>query len=434
MGARRKFDLDHRLDAYFATLRSSSLKEVLKRAGNWQMYAAVTGSAMAMATSASATNISSVRNMLADPIASVLATRQYIANPDQNPLMHAVRLAMARQSVAELFLNGAHIQMSQQSVAQAPSISAGGVVPNDGTLGVIQPGEWITIYGSNLASDTLEWNGDFPTSLGGTSVQINGKPGYLMYVSPTQINLQAPDDTARGTVSVVVTTAAGSATSSVTLSDFGPSFSLFEAAGAGPYVAGIIVRSDGSGAYGGGTYDILGPTGNSLGFATVAAKPGDNIELFGVGFGPTNPAVPAGKPFQGAAPIDSKYDLYINRIRVQPSFVGISSAGLYQINLAVPGNLGGGDVPIRLIIGGTQTQPTVYFPMQGSSYPTYPSGGYGGYYYPGFGFGFGFGPGLGFGFGTWLGTGGSSWGGSAGGSAVVHTKGQYTPRLQYPPK
>lgn len=35
MGAARKLDLDRRLDTHFATLRSSSLKEVLKRsAGN----------------------------------------------------------------------------------------------------------------------------------------------------------------------------------------------------------------------------------------------------------------------------------------------------------------------------------------------------------------------------------------------------------------
>ena len=90
-----------------------------------------------------------------------------------------------------------------------------------------------------------------------------------------------------------MTTANGSAASKVTLGPFGPSFSLLD----GKHVAGIILRSDGSGAYGGGTYDIVGPTGTSLGFKTVAAKAGDVLELFGVGFGPTNPAVPAGKAF-----------------------------------------------------------------------------------------------------------------------------------------
>jgi hypothetical protein len=41
--------LDRRLDLHFATLRTAAF-----RAGNWQRYAAVTGSALAMATSAAA--------------------------------------------------------------------------------------------------------------------------------------------------------------------------------------------------------------------------------------------------------------------------------------------------------------------------------------------------------------------------------------------
>ena len=60
MGTRRQFDLDRRLEAYFATLRSSALKETVKRGlENWQIYAAVTGSAMAMMTGASASLIAS---------------------------------------------------------------------------------------------------------------------------------------------------------------------------------------------------------------------------------------------------------------------------------------------------------------------------------------------------------------------------------------
>ena len=135
------------------------------------------------------------------------------------------------------------------------------------------------------------WTGNFPTSLGGTSVTIDGKSAYLWYVSPTQINLQVPDDATTGSVPVVVTTAGGGSVSTVTLAAFAPSFSLLD----GKHVAGIIIRSDGSGAYGGGTYDILGPTGSSLGYPTVAAKAGDTVELFGVGFGPTTPTVPRGR-------------------------------------------------------------------------------------------------------------------------------------------
>ena len=241
-----------------------------------------------------------------------------------------------------------------------PAVTPGGIVPIDGTLNVIQSGEWVSIYGANLASGKTTWNGNFPISLGGATVTINGKAAYLAYVSPTQINLQAPDDTAAGPAPVVVTTAGGTFTSTVTLAQFAPSFLLLDST----HVDGIILRSDGSGAYGGGTYDILGPTGNSLGYATVAAKAGDIVELFGTGFGPTNPFVPAGQAFSSAAPTTNPVSLLINNVSVTPSFAGLSGAGLDQINLTIPAGLGTGDVPIVATVGGVQTPSIVVISLQ----------------------------------------------------------------------
>jgi uncharacterized protein (TIGR03437 family) len=245
---------------------------------------------------------------------------------------------------------------------QAPSISPSGVVPLDSTANAIQLSEWVSIYGTNFANSAVGWTGNFPTSLGGTSVKINGRAAYLSYVSPVQINLQAPDDTTTGPVPVVVTTANGSATSTVTLREFAPSFALLGST----HVAGVIPRSDGSGAYGGGTYDILGPTGNSLGYPTVAAKAGDTVELFGVGFGPTNPAVPAGQAFSDAAPASNPVNLLIGNAAVTPSFAGLSSAGLFQINLTVPMGLGTGDLPLAATVGGVQTQSGVVISLAGA--------------------------------------------------------------------
>jgi uncharacterized protein (TIGR03437 family) len=242
----------------------------------------------------------------------------------------------------------------------APTIKQGGVVPIYSSVTTIQSGSWISIFGSNLASVTTTWNGDFPTSLGGTSVTINNKPAYLWYVSPGQINLQAPDDTAIGSVNVVVSTPSGNATATATLGQFGPSFSLLD----GKHIAGIILRSDGSGAYGGGAYDILGPTGTSLGYATVAAKTGDNLELFGVGFGPTNPQVLAGKAYSGAATTTNSVRLLINNNPVTPTFAGLFSAGLYQINLTIPSGLGTGDVSLQATVGGVGTPPGVLISLQ----------------------------------------------------------------------
>ena len=236
--------------------------------------------------------------------------------------------------------NGGAVTKINPAIPPGPVITPAGIVPLYSTYSAIQPGEWISIYGSNLASGTTIWTGDFPISLGGTSVTINGKAAYLSLASPGQINLQAPDDTATGTVPVVVTTANGTATSTVGMQKFVPSFALLDST----HVAGIILRSDGSGAYGGGTYDILGPTGSSLGYPTVAAKAGDHLELFGVGFGPTTPVVPAGKAFTGAATTNNAVQIFVggNTRPIQPyaslnlSFAGMSSDCVYQFNATMP--------------------------------------------------------------------------------------------------
>lgn len=228
-----------------------------------------------------------------------------------------------------------------------PAIATGGIVP-----ATIQPGEWVSIYGTNLASNAT-WTGNFPTMLGGTSVTIDGKPAYLSFASYGQINLQAPTDNATGVVPVVITTATGSVQSTVTLAQFGPEFFLLD----GKHVAGIILRANGA-------YDIIGPTGSSLGYPTVAAKAGDSVALFGNGFGPTSPMVAAGVAFSGAAATTNPVSIRINNVSVTPSFAGLSGAGLYQINLTIPAGLGSGDVALLAGVGGVQTPAGVVISVQ----------------------------------------------------------------------
>ena len=97
----------------------------------------------------------------------------------------------------------------------------------------IEAGSWVMIRGANLANTNpgRTWrtdevvNGNLPTSLDGVSVTINGKPAFVYYISPTQINVQAPSDTAVGAVSVVVTNhGAASAPATAQLQAFAPAF------------------------------------------------------------------------------------------------------------------------------------------------------------------------------------------------------------------
>src|SRR5580698_4188465 len=138
MGSPRKFDLDRRLEAYFVTLRSSPLKQ---RVGNWQIYAAVTGSAMAMVTNASASIIGTgIGDVNTEPITSARTARRIFATSRNTPLVNSVRLAMGRQdSGARLLIAAApDSKISHATQAQPPSISTGGIVPLYSTAGVIQ--------------------------------------------------------------------------------------------------------------------------------------------------------------------------------------------------------------------------------------------------------------------------------------------------------
>jgi uncharacterized protein (TIGR03437 family) len=181
------------------------------------------------------------------------------------------------------------------------------------------------------------------------SVTIDGKPAFLWYVSPTKINLQAPLDAVTGLVSVVLTCGQFTATSTVTLAAAGPSLSLL---GDGIHVAGEIPTATGD-AYGSGTYDLVGPSG-AFSFNTRPVNPGEVLVLFGVGFGATNPSIPAGQPYSGSAPTVNPVTFTIGGISAPVSYAGMTEAGLYQFNLTLPAT-GSGDQPILAHVDGVTT-------------------------------------------------------------------------------
>ncbi len=239
----------------------------------------------------------------------------------------------------------------------APVISSGGVVPIYSSATTIQPGSWVSIYGTGFAAATTTWNGDFPQSLGGVSVKINSKPAYLWFVSASQINLQAPDDTATGSVPVTVTTAAGTATSNVTLGTYGPSFSLLN----NKYAAAIVVTPGSAGNSGGG-YDVIGPSG-AFSYPTRPMQAGETVILYGVGFGPTNPSVPSGQIVSSPAPSVKLPAITIGGVTANVTYGGIVQAGLYQFNVVVPA-AGSGDQLLQATVGGVSAPGNVYLTLQ----------------------------------------------------------------------
>lgn len=211
--------------------------------------------------------------------------------------------------------------------------------------GAISTGSWATIFGTGLApaGDSRKWNeateivnGKLPVCLDGTSVTVNGKPAAVEFVQPSQVNIQPPDDNAVGPVQVIVNTAAGASDSfTVNYAKFAPG--LFPAAS--PYV--VAQHAD---------YSYV--------TTSTPAKPGEVIILWGTGFGPANPAVPAGRVFSGANPLDNTVTVTIGGQTAVVDFAGVVGAGLVQINVHVPSSISNGDAAVVASVGGVSTQTT----------------------------------------------------------------------------
>lgn len=241
-----------------------------------------------------------------------------------------------------------------------PAISKGGVVTLFTNSSTIEAFSWVSIYGSNLiaGSAPVTWNGDYPLSLGGVTVTVNNKPAFLSYVSPTQVNILTPVDASAGTVNVALTNNNGTATGTATLASLSPAFSLLD----GKHAAAIILRADGSGGFGGGTYDVVGPAGTSLGYKTVPAKPGDNVVLYGVGFGPTR--ILGSIPFSGPTDAIFAIHLTVNGQPLTTTYAGMSAPGLFQFNVTIPPGLGTGDQPLLGTVNGISTPTNVVITLQ----------------------------------------------------------------------
>ncbi len=252
-------------------------------------------------------------------------------------------------------------------MVQPPSILAGGVVSASsfGEFSSIAPGDWIEIYGSNLAQGTSTWSGGnfngntAPISLNGTSVTIGGAQAFVEYADPGHVNVQVPSNVATGSQQLVVTTQAGSSAPyavTVNATEPGllapPSFN----SGATQYVVALF--SDGT------TY-VLPPAGIP-GVASRRAQPGDVITLYGVGFGPVTPSTPAGQIVQQVNSLASTMQVFFGGTAGTLTYDGLApgAVGLYQFNVIVPNVPANDATPLTFTLGGVPGTQTLFIAIQ----------------------------------------------------------------------
>jgi uncharacterized protein (TIGR03437 family) len=222
-----------------------------------------------------------------------------------------------------------------------PFVNTGGILSASafGAFNTIAPGSWIEIYGSDLSFSNRSWNtSDFtgggliaPTSLDGVTVTIGGQQAYIDYISGSQINAQVPYTVAPGQQQLTVKTAAGATLSATTVTVSALQPGLFAPpslrVGGTQYVGALF--SDGV------TYAL--PPGAVSGVASRRANPGDIVTLYGVGFGPVTPNIPAGQVVQQSNSLPS-FQVSIGGTAATVMYAGLApdAIGLYQFNVVVP--------------------------------------------------------------------------------------------------
>jgi len=248
---------------------------------------------------------------------------------------------------------------------QSPAVGAGGVVSASafGEFSSVSPGSWIEIYGSNLGVGTQSWAGaDFsgvnaPTSLGGTSVTIGGQAAFIDFISPGQVNVLVPSNVATGMQPITVTV--GSLTGApynVAVNAVQPGLLAPASFKVGGIQYAVALFAD-------GTYVL--PTGAMAGLTSRPAQPGDEIVLYGIGFGPVTPNIPAGQLVGQANTLTSSFSISIGGVLVtgpNVPYAGLAPGftGLYQFNIVVPANAGSGAVPLTFTVGGVAGTQTLY--------------------------------------------------------------------------
>jgi uncharacterized protein (TIGR03437 family) len=123
----------------------------------------------------------------------------------------------------------------------------------------VAPDSIVAAFGTQLATQTTSASDadpntpgiQLPTTLAGTTVEVNGRPAGLFFVSPNQVNYVIPSQTEDGVVNVVVRSGDGTtSTGTVQVARVAPAIFAANANGRGVAAAQVIrFKTDGSQSY-----------------------------------------------------------------------------------------------------------------------------------------------------------------------------------------
>lgn len=232
-----------------------------------------------------------------------------------------------------------------------------------GGFAAVAPGSFVEIYGSNLAPDTRGWTkADFtgneaPIMLDGVEVNIAGQNAFVNYIveSPGQVNVQLPSNIPTGTQPITVTNKNGSsAPFNIVVNATEPGLLAPPAFNVGGKQYVVAFLSDNV------TYVL--PAGAIAGLPSRPAKPGETIVMYGNGFGPVTPGIPAGELVQQDNQLVAPLEILFGDVAGELAYFGLSPGlvGVYQFDVVVPAIPDNDSVPLSFTLGGLAGTQTLY--------------------------------------------------------------------------
>ena len=226
-----------------------------------------------------------------------------------------------------LIFAGPSRYLAAQPVVQAVT-DAAGYGPR------VAPGSLASIFGANLASETVSASAfPLPTNLGGASVVIGSVSAPLVYVSASQIDFQVPSSVSSGDASLIVNGPGGaSASFSFTVTSSAPAIFQYGSNHAVAYSSSGTLNSD-----------------------SAPAASGSVVTVYLTGIGAVNSSVADGSPAP-ASPVSSA-------TAAATATIGPASASVQSLSLtsSYPGyavasiqtpSLPTGDYPLVITVGG----------------------------------------------------------------------------------
>ena len=219
------------------------------------------------------------------------------------------------------------------------------------------PGELITLFGDNIgpaaAASMTVAAGYVTQTLGGVSVQVDGHPAPMVYVSQHQINVQIPYEAGIGpNKAIVVSNGANpSANGTITIAATSPG----------------IFTTDGTNVAAVNTSKTTGDT--SINSSSNAAHIGDSVSLYVTGEGTYTTGVapldgyiiPEGTALAAMPVLNAAVTATIDGVNAPVTYKGPFDGGMLgvlEVTLTVPSHTTSAKgVPVVITIGGNATQP-----------------------------------------------------------------------------